>query len=247
MKLLKGICAVILISLGLSALAGCGSSTVPSRTSNSPARHASSAVTSPPNAAPSSPRPAQPAPEVVLSRVTYPWHWPNDVNKPGSVQHIYPAPPLPTLTAIGVGDHPSEPGGRPYNRISFTFTGAFPSYRFSFVKTLVSDPGSRLIPLAGNGALKVTFSHAQAHTASGQSSVVSQPPSHLGFSRLVSWAQAGDFDGVLTYGIGISWPIPQSNPQIAIRATEVEEITAQNQRLYTVAIDIDATAVISHA
>jgi hypothetical protein len=87
----------------------------------------------------------------------------------------------------------------------------------------------------------VTFREAQAHTASGRSSVVSQPPARLGLSRMVSWAQAGDFEGVLTYGIGIAWPNPQSNPQFAVRAMEVEKVTAQGQHVYVVAIDIEAT------
>jgi hypothetical protein len=57
----------------------------------------------------------------------------------------------------------------------------------------------------------------------------------------VSWAQAGDFEGGLTYGIGIAWPNPLSNPQFAVRAVEVGKATAQGQHRYVVAIDIDAT------
>ena len=59
---------------------------------------------------------------------------------------------------------------------------------------------------------------------------------------MASWAQAGDFEGVVTIGIGVTWPNPQSNPQIPVRATEVEKITAQGRHLHVVAIDIDATA-----
>jgi hypothetical protein len=230
--------------LALGALAGCGSSATSSGSSGSPSPSASGPAASPPaTAAMPSPSPTAqvPTPAVVSSRVTYPWRWPNDASRPGRVQHAYPVPPLPTLIAIGAGDHPSEPGERPYNRMSFTFTGAFPSYQFEFADTLVSDPSGRPVPLAGNGVLKVTFRQAQAHAASGRSSVVSQPPVRLGFSRMVSWRPAGDFEGVLTIGIGIAWPIPHSNPQFAVRALEVERVTAQGQHLYIVAIDIDAT------
>ena len=150
-------------------------------------------------------------------------------------------PPVPTLVAVGVGDHPSELGERPYNRMSFTFTSAFPGYQFEFANALVSDPGGRPVLLVGNGVLKVTFRQAQAHTGSGRSSVVSQPPARVGFSRMVSWGQVGDFEGVVTYGIGIAWPVPHSNPQFAVRATEVEKVTAQGQHVYIVAIDVDAT------
>jgi hypothetical protein len=163
------------------------------------------------------------------------------VNRPGQVQHSYPVPPLPRLSGIGAGEHPAQQGQRAYDRMSFTFTTAFPSYQFTFTKALVADPSGKPIKLAGNGVLKVTFHLAQAHTASGRSSVVTQPPAQLGLNRMVSWAQAGDFEGVVTVGIGISWPSPQSNPQIPVRAMELEKVTAQGQHLYVVAIDIDAT------
>jgi hypothetical protein len=178
---------------------------------------------------------------VLSSRVAYPWHWPNDAGRPATIQHSYPVPPLPRVLAIGAGDHPAGTGERPCNRMSFTFSSAFPSYHIQFASRLVGDPSGRAIPLAGNGVLTVTFRRAQAHTASGAPSVVAQPPARLGFSRMVSWAPAGDFEGVVTYGIGIAWPNPHSNPQFAVRAIEVEKVTAGGQHRYIVAIDIDAT------
>jgi hypothetical protein len=234
------------LAVALAALAGCGSGTTPGAASRSPAPSASRPAASPsaapavPSASPTVPAPTQ---TVVSSRVTYLWHWPNDVSQRGSVQHAAQVPPLPTLIAIGAGDHPVQPGERPYNRMSFTFVGAFPSYQFEFAGALLGDPGGRRILLAGDGVLKVTFRQAQSHTASGRSSVVSKPPERLGFSRMVSWTQAGDFEGVLSYGIGIAWPVAHSNPQFAVRATEVEKLTAQGRHIYVVAIDIEATSV----
>ncbi len=105
----------------------------------------------------------------------------------------------------------------------------------------MNDPSGLSISLPGNSVLKVTFHEAQAHTASSRASIVSQPPPGLGMTRMASWAPAGDFEGVLTYGIGIAWPIPQSNPQFAIRVTEVEKVTSQGRHLYIVAFDVDAT------
>jgi hypothetical protein len=105
--------------------------------------------------------------------------------------------------------------------------------------------GGRVIPLAGDGVLGVTFRQAQAHTSSGQPSMVSQPPAHLGYSRMVCWAPAGDFEGVLTYGIGIAWPVRHSNPQLAVRTTEVEKVTDHGQHRYIVAIDVDTSSASS--
>jgi hypothetical protein len=146
---------------------------------------------------------------------------------------------VPELVTIGAGDHPSDRGGQAFNRMSFTFTTAFPSYRFEFTDALIADPSGTHVPLKGLGVLTIVFTKAQAHNSeTTRSSIVSRPGRNLGLSCMVDYAQAGDFEGALTYGIGITWPIPHSNPQFAVRAYEVERVTASGQHLYTVAIDI---------
>ena len=83
------------------ALAGCGPSSSPAGPTAPPSPSGSAAAPSSPS--PSSPSPFSPEPApaptatVVSSTVSYPWHWPNDVNQPGRVQHSYPVPPLPRL------------------------------------------------------------------------------------------------------------------------------------------------------
>ena len=173
------------------------------------------------------------------SRVAYQWRWPNADN-PATVTHTYPVPPLPELATIGAANHPNEPGERPYNRMSFTFTAAFPGYRFLFVDQLIADGSGAPIPLAGNGVLRIVFTEAAAHALDGKPTIVSKPPANLGLSRMVAYAPAGDFEGYLTYGIGISWPNPHSNPQIQIRVYEVHYVNAHGVHRYTVAFDIDA-------
>jgi hypothetical protein len=150
--------------------------------------------------------------------------------------------PLPRLVRIGAADHPQAGGERHHNRMSFTFTTAFPTYQFQYVDTLIGDASGQQIPLDGQGILKITFRQAQAHTDAGASSVVSRPAAHLGLDRMVAYAAAGDYEGVVTYGIGVRWPVTQVNPQIAVRAYEVTKVTSTGQRLYVVAIDINATS-----
>jgi hypothetical protein len=184
-----------------------------------------------------------PAPSirVVSSRVAYPWHWPNDVARPGQVAHAHPVPPVPELVQISVGDQPADHGQLPYNRMSFSFTGAFPGYHFEWISKLASDASGQVVPLAGSGALKIVFTQARAHTADGtQSTIVSQPGRPIGYPFMTDFAQAGDFEGVLTYGIGVTPPVQYSNPQTMVRAYEVEVVTATSQHRYIVAIDIDA-------
>ena len=58
--------------------------------------------------------------------------------------------------------------------------------------------------------------------------------------KVIPLTGQGVLEIVFTYGIGITWPVPHSNPQFAVRAYEVETATASGQHRYTVAIDIDA-------
>jgi hypothetical protein len=223
----------------VAAVTGAVFLTVQSSSSPAPSRTGAPAATASP---PAPPTPTTAAPgtgtTVVSSRVAYPWNWPGGA---AGVTHNYPVPPVPELVAIGVGDHPSDPGERPFNRMAFTFTTAFPSYEFVYVDELLADGSGQSVPVDGLGVLKVAFRQAQAHTGDGTASTIaSQPARHFNYVRMVDYAPAGDFEGVVTYGIGITWPIPQSNPQIPVRIYEVEKVTAQGQHLYVVAIDVDA-------
>jgi hypothetical protein len=227
--------ACLIAVAAAAALAGCGSSA-------SPGAPGTSSGSSPARTAALSPSPASSATSgntVVSYQVSYPWHWPNDVNRRATVQHTYSVPPLPELTAVSVGEHPAQSGQPAYDRISFTFTTAFPSYQVAFTDTLTSDPSGQPVTLSGLGVLKVIFRQAQAHTAGGGTSIQSQPPAQLGLTRMTAWAEAGDYEGVLTFGIGVTWPVPHSNPQIPIRITELGETTAQGTHLYVLAIDVE--------
>jgi hypothetical protein len=151
-------------------------------------------------------------------------------------------PPVPELVQISVGYHPGEHGQLPYSRMSFTFTRAFPSYHFEWVSQLVSDASGKVVPLAGTDVLKVVFDQAQAHSADGtRSTIVSQPGRPIGCPSMTDYARAGDYEGVLTYGIGYTRAVLLSNPQTYVRAYEVEVVTAAGQHRYVVAIDINAT------
>lgn len=248
----------VALALMPAMLAGCGGQSAPpaaspapssSPVTTAPASPGATPVpaqtpvpgsTSPTPAGPAAPAPA-PSTTVVASRVAYAWGWPNDVARPGQVAHAYPVPPLPELVQISVGYHHSEHGQPAYNRMSFTFTGAFPSYHFEWASQLVSDARGTVIPMAGTDVLKIVFDKAQAHSADGtRSTIASQPGRPLGYPAMTDYAQAGDFEGVLTYGIGTTRAILHSNPQTPIRAYEVETVTAAGQHRYVVAIDISA-------
>ena len=231
-----------LLMLTVPVMVGCGSNAPPggSPPTSPPATTTSPTPTTTPAPTPSATTPAaMPGWTAVSSRVAYQWHWPG--SGPVTVTHTYRVPPVAELVAVGAGNHPSDPGDRPYNRMSFSFTTAYPSYSFQYVDRLVADGSGEPVPLAGSGVLRVVFNPAQAHTQDGTaSSIRSQPPAHLGMSRMVAYAQAGDFEGYVSYGIGIAWPNPGSNPQIAVRVYEVTYVNGQGAHRYVVAFDIDA-------
>lgn len=246
----RRVAAGVLAALALAAPSACGTSTpgASGTPSPQPSVTASPTTTPAPTRSPTTTPSASPTATagttVISARIAYQWHWPNDPGRPGTVSHTYSVPPVPELVRIGVGDHPSDPGERPYNRMSFTFNTGFPSYQFRYVDRLVDDASGLPIPLEGRGVLTVSFREAQAHTPDGtKGTVVSQPARHLGLSRMASYAIAGDFEAVLTYGIGINWPAAQADPQIAVRVYEVTMRTQQGKRLYVIAIDVDATAL----
>jgi hypothetical protein len=139
-------------------------------------------------------------PDVSDARVTYDFAVPTD-----SVTVTNPVtPPLPRLVGIYTGDHPE--GSPAYQRISFYFQGAFPSYRFGFVSVVVQDGSGEPVKLDGTSILSLTFVDAQAHDDAGASTVVASPPGEIGMSQLVSYAQAGDFEGHVSFGLGLRGP-----------------------------------------
>lgn len=203
-----------------------------------------STATSPGTPPPDETNPPQSGDTVISSLLTQDWIWPGP-DQPITITHDNPvpiapppAPPLPYLYTIGAGAHPSDTP--PYDQMSFRFKGGFPGYALEFVPELDGDASGLPIPMPGtNSILRVVFSGAQAHTEQGQPSIVSAPPPVIGFDAITRYSPAGDFEGYVTYGIGVGRPM-DTVPETLVRVYEVEKIE-QGERLYVVAIQIDAT------
>lgn len=183
--------------------------------------------------------------KVISSRIALDWTWPGP-GSPFKATHENPVPispppaaPLPALYAIGAGMHPAE--APPYDQMSFRFQGGFPGYDIEFVSELIADGSGQPVPMSGTGAiLRVVFHGAQAHTADGTASTITHAPAlALGFPALTSYAPAGDFEGVLSYGLGVGRP-RDTVPETKVRVYEVEKIEA-GQHLYVVAVQLDAS------
>jgi hypothetical protein len=102
----------------------------------------------------------------------------------------------PTLVDVRVGRHPG------FDRVVFEFRGGLPDHRVSYVDQLVEDGSGRPVSVAGAADLQVVFQAANAHEEDGSPSVSPRRFSP-GLPAVKEVAQVGDFEAVVTYGIGI--------------------------------------------
>lgn len=218
------------------------SSTASSTGSPTSSQQASQQATPPPDSDETTPPKSDD--KVISSKISQDWAWPGP-GSPFKVTHPLapplappPEPPLPYLYNIGAGEHPAD--NPPYDQLSFRFKGAFPNYEIEYVPELIRDGSGKTIPMPGTASiLRVVFHSAQAHAEDGKSSIVSAPPESVGYKAISSYVQAGDFEGYVSYGIGVGRPSAAA-PQTKVRVYEVEKIE-QGQHLFVVAVQLDAT------
>ena len=118
---------------------------------------------------------------------------------PVSVSHTVPVPPVPVVTGIKAAAH-AECG---YDRLVLSLSGKMPSYTVRYVNRVIADPSGRVVSLPGSKYLLITLRPGQAHRESG-TPTLARAVSAPGFPRLVSYALAGDFEGVVTVAVGLS-------------------------------------------
>jgi len=213
-------------------LTGCTPSSSGPTTPGTAAGTSAAGTSSVGTSAPAGPASGEPTTTVSDYKVTYGFAVPTAAV---GASHPFTPPPLRTLVGIYVGNHPGESPA--YQRMSFYFRGGLPSYRVGYVAQVVSDGSGAPVPLPGNAFLQVTFTDAQAHTDAGQSSVVAAPAAAIGYQNLKGYQSAGDFEGTVTYGLGLqsgSGPLP-------IRLGELKKSDGAGGFLYVVFVDVRTT------
>jgi hypothetical protein len=216
-----------LSALAVLAGAGCATNQPSAGTPTTPAPATSgSTVTTP-----STTTAAAPAPSGGAYRVTYGWAVPSrrvTVTNPVAVP-VTPPPgiPLPYLVEIRTGDHPD------FARITFAFHGAFPEYNFAYGPNVQAEGAGTPIELPGNAFLRIQFVNAQAHDNSGASTIRFAADRAVGIGNLIGYAPGGDFEGYVTYGLGIR-VAPGSDQALEIRAGQQRRADG----LYVVAFDV---------
>jgi peptidoglycan hydrolase-like protein with peptidoglycan-binding domain len=91
-----------------------------------------------------------------------------------------------------------------FDRLVFDFQGTAPGYRVQYVDRLIQDGSGHPIPLRGRAVVEITMRPAAAHRDDGSPTVPGPPPDVTGFAAFRQIADAGDFEGVLTWGIGVA-------------------------------------------
>jgi hypothetical protein len=103
----------------------------------------------------------------------------------------------PTLVAVRAGRHAG------FDRVVFEFRGPVPATRrVRYVDQLVEDGSGKPVRLAGGADLEVVFQGANAHDDRGMPTVSPRRFSP-GFTALKEVAQVGDFEAVVSYGLGV--------------------------------------------
>jgi hypothetical protein len=240
MRLRRGPVAVLVpvTMLVVAVLGGCARD---GGTVSPPGTTASVGGAPPPTSVPPPPPASEPASPDVEYRVSYGWAVPSSkVTIPHAVSPPIappPSPPLPYLVAIYVGNHPEA--SPQYQRISFYFRGGFPEYNLQYVSSVTSEGRGETVPLQGNGFLRIGFVSAQAHDNAGESTVRESPKNPIGFANLKSYGFAGDFEGHVTYGLGIQ-SAPNSDQVLPIRAGELKKPDGAGGFFYVVHFDVQA-------
>lgn len=130
--------------------------------------------------------------------VSPPQEWPTDdvvVPFAGTV------PPVPRVLGIRVGAHPN--GG--FDRIAVEFD-ALPGYRVGYQSEITYDGSGERVDLPGDAFIQLSFQPAQAHDDDGTSTLRSPPidPVRVDYAALESYVLNGDFEGVVSIGIGLN-------------------------------------------
>lgn len=173
----------LLLAAAVAAVAACGSG----GTAATPIVTSVTTVT----VAPSAPATATTGTRTTPPRSTPPRTTPPRTATPTTV------PSTPTLVAVRAAHH------RGYDRVVYEVTGAGPSsFTVRWADRLVADPSGQVVPVAGGALLVVTLRGVDAHTPAG----VATAPSAVvfGLPQVLETRWAGDFEAVVTYGIGVT-------------------------------------------
>ena len=112
------------------------------------------------------------------------------------------APVVPTLTQISAAHHPG------FDRLVFQFSGPVPAQHSArYVSQVSADPSGLPVNVVGSATLLVRFSPAAGHNAQGTVTYGAARRTYA-LPGLVQVVNAGDFESVLSFGVGVARAAP---------------------------------------
>lgn len=115
--------------------------------------------------------------------------------------HVAATTTVARLVGIRAAHHPG------FDRLVFEFSGPPPSRQHvRYVNQLVADPSGRRIPIAGRAILAASFFPVTAHGGADNGTA----PERAAFAlpNVMTVVRAGDFESVLSYGVGLAKRTP---------------------------------------
>ncbi len=108
-----------------------------------------------------------------------------------------------TLTAIPILKKIRAASHVGFDRVVFEFDGPVPAQPdVSFVPEIIADPSGLPVPIIGRALLGVTFSSANGHDEDGN--VFTDERTTFGLPNVIQVVRSGDFEAVLSFGIGLA-------------------------------------------
>ncbi|TML97748.1 MAG: hypothetical protein E6G10_24170 [Actinobacteria bacterium] len=98
-----------------------------------------------------------------------------------------------TLEHVRVAHHQG------FDRVVFEFGGETPAWSAGYVPRIVKDPSGQIATVAGRAFLHVVFHSTRVDRAAVGTPIVRTPR----FPTLQQVEEAGDFEGVVSFGVGL--------------------------------------------
>jgi hypothetical protein len=104
---------------------------------------------------------------------------------------------------VSLRSAPNVDNGIRYDRLVLEFIGGAPGYRAQYVPAVVRPGSGAPLPLPGQAAFELVLTSATAHDDRGSSTLRTPSDGHAQ-SGLLSYALAGDFEGTVHIGVGLT-------------------------------------------
>lgn len=183
--------ALAMLALATLTIAGCQSPTNPT---TAPTSAPTSTASTPTQTVPLPPRTTAPA-TTPPTRATLPdgQAWPTGPRTTSGTGGL--------LVAIRAARHQG------FDRVVFEFAEGMPPATVRYVPHVLEDPRGGVVPLRGHAFLQVTFKHASAvdlRTNPPRRTYTGPTVLTPGLPSLVQLRLAGDFEAVLSFGVGLN-------------------------------------------